>query len=60
MIVAKYLSRLYVAILCAYLLLAAALLYWQVIRAPDLLTRPDNPRPYVTEQHDQSPAQAAP
>ena len=42
----KYLSRLFLFILCAYVVLAAALLYWQVLSAPTLLVRPDNPRLY--------------
>ena len=42
----KYLSRLFLLILFAYLMLATALLYWQVISAPTLLVRPDNPRLY--------------
>ena len=42
----RYLSRILILIVFGFALLAGALVYWQIIRAPQLLARFDNPRPY--------------
>jgi len=44
---AARLRRLAVVFMAAYFLLSALLVYWQVVRAPDLVNRPDNPRLYA-------------
>ena len=46
----RYLQRFF---LVTFLILLLALIYWQVIRAPDLLARDENPRPIVAEQRIQ-------
>lgn len=42
----RYLLNVFGAFLAAFGLLGGALVYWQVVAAPDLLARSDNPRPY--------------
>src|SRR5579871_896386 len=41
------LNRLGYFFMAAFFLLSALLVYWQVVRAPDLVNRPDDPRLYA-------------
>ena len=44
------LVRLGLFFVVAYLLLSVLLVYWQVVRAPNLVNRPDDPRLYAEQQ----------
>lgn len=44
------LARLGLFFVAAYVMLSGLLVYWQVIRAPNLINRPDDPRLYAEQQ----------
>jgi len=48
----KYFQRILVIMMFAFLVLIAALIYWQIIKSSELLARPDNPRPHQEELRD--------
>ncbi|HXT37226.1 MAG TPA: hypothetical protein VN837_16755, partial [Chloroflexota bacterium] len=47
---ASRLARLGLFFVAAYVMLSGLLVYWQVIRAPNLINRPDDPRLYAEQQ----------
>lgn len=47
---ASRLARLGLFFVAAYLMLSVLLVYWQVVRAPNLVNRPDDPRLYAEQQ----------